>query len=255
MNRDASLFCAAPDSGAVARRVAAARSVRFGSAFRPAAASLGGLAGRSRRRNKPGRGRNSCTPPPGCGSLRTRKTVPIRPCQGRRRIEQVDERHNCRDIDPACVPSTSVGHGAGSLPPSSDRRRACPSIRARLYPQAHACVSPTSSEEVTPSPPPPGTAQVRLQHARARFTRIRTAIHKEARAWEYSSFRRCVAAGLYPLEWGGTEGDEIYGGEREWGYGRDGTQRLKPAAGLRWRAGARPTLAAAVHAHFLREKL
>jgi hypothetical protein len=24
-----------------------------------------------------------------------------------------------------------------------------------------------------------------------------------------------VAAGLYPLEWGGTEGDEIYGGERE----------------------------------------
>jgi hypothetical protein len=34
------------------------------------------------------------------------------------------------------------------------------------------------------------------------------------RAWEYASFRRCVAAGLYPSEWGGTEGDEIYGGER-----------------------------------------
>jgi hypothetical protein len=26
-----------------------------------------------------------------------------------RRIEQVDERHDCRDIDPACVPSTVWG--------------------------------------------------------------------------------------------------------------------------------------------------
>ncbi len=37
---------------------------------------------------------------------------------------------------------------------------------------------------------------------------------KAARAWEYSSFHRCVATGLYPMEWGGTEGDAIYGGER-----------------------------------------
>ncbi len=32
---------------------------------------------------------------------------------------------------------------------------------------------------------------------------------------EHSSFRRCVAAGLYPLEWDGTQGDAIYDGERE----------------------------------------
>jgi hypothetical protein len=49
--------------------------------------------------------------------------------------------------------------------------------------------------------------------------------------------------GLYPLEWGGTQGDEIDGGERERGYRPDGTQQWKPAASLRWRAGARPTLA------------
>jgi putative transposase len=47
------------------------------------------------------------------------------------------------------------------------------------------------------------------------FNPVKHGLVKEARAWEYSSFHRCVAAGLYPLEWGGTQGDEIYGGERE----------------------------------------
>jgi putative transposase len=47
------------------------------------------------------------------------------------------------------------------------------------------------------------------------FNPVKHGLVKEARAWEYSSFHRCVAAGLYPLEWGGTDGDAIYGGERE----------------------------------------
>ena len=47
------------------------------------------------------------------------------------------------------------------------------------------------------------------------FNPVKHGLVKEARAWEYSSFRRCVAAGLYPLDWGGTGGDAIYGGERE----------------------------------------
>jgi hypothetical protein len=44
---------------------------------------------------------------------------------------------------------------------------------------------------------------------------VKHGLVKAARAWEYASFRRCVAAGLYPLEWGGIQRDEIYGGERE----------------------------------------
>jgi putative transposase len=36
----------------------------------------------------------------------------------------------------------------------------------------------------------------------------------EARAWEYSSVRRCVAAGLYPADWDGTGGDGMNGAER-----------------------------------------
>jgi hypothetical protein len=133
VNRDASLFCGVPGSGAVARHAAVVRSARFGSAVRPAAASLGAPAGRSLRRNKPGRGRNSCTPRPGCDSRRTRKIVPMQPRHGPRRTEQVDERHVCRDIDPACVlPSTVWGTAPRRNRQVQNRRRACPSIRANL---------------------------------------------------------------------------------------------------------------------------
>jgi putative transposase len=47
------------------------------------------------------------------------------------------------------------------------------------------------------------------------FNPVKHGLVTEARAWEYSSFRRCVAAGLYPPSWDGAGGDTIYGGERE----------------------------------------
>ena len=37
----------------------------------------------------------------------------------------VDERRDCRDIVPACVPQHGVGHGVDAEPPSCARRRAC----------------------------------------------------------------------------------------------------------------------------------
>ncbi len=133
MNHDASLSFGAPGSGVAARHAAVVRSARFGSAVRPAAASLGARAGRSCPRNKPGRGRNSYTPRPGCGRRRTRKTVPMQPRRGLQRTEQVDERHVCRDIAPACVlPSTVWGTAPRRNRQVQNRRRACPSIRANL---------------------------------------------------------------------------------------------------------------------------
>ena len=133
VNHDASLFFGAPGSGVAARHAAVARSARVGSAFRPAAASLAGPAARSLRRNKPGRGHNSCTQRPGCGSRRIRKTVPMQPRRGLPRTEQVDERHVCRDIAPACVlPSTVWGTALRPNRQVQNRRRACPSIRANL---------------------------------------------------------------------------------------------------------------------------
>ncbi len=32
--------------------------------------------------------------------------------------------------------------------------------------------------------------------------------------WPYSTFRRCVAAGLYPADWDGAGGDAVQGAER-----------------------------------------
>jgi hypothetical protein len=32
--------------------------------------------------------------------------------------------------------------------------------------------------------------------------------------WPYSTFRRCVAAGIYPADWDGTGGVPVDGGER-----------------------------------------
>ena len=45
------------------------------------------------------------------------------------------------------------------------------------------------------------------------FNPVKHGLVAEARDWEYSSFRRCVAAGLYPAEWDGAGGDAINGGE------------------------------------------
>ena len=66
-------------------------------------------AARSRRRNRSGRGHSSCRSTPGrdnphkeTASLAARHDV-------RTRYRHVDERHDCQDNVPACVPSTVWG--------------------------------------------------------------------------------------------------------------------------------------------------
>jgi putative transposase len=46
------------------------------------------------------------------------------------------------------------------------------------------------------------------------FNPVKHGLVADAGAWEYSSFRRCVAAGLYPAQWDGAGGDAINGAER-----------------------------------------
>ena len=46
------------------------------------------------------------------------------------------------------------------------------------------------------------------------FNPVKHGLAAQARDWEYSSFRRCVAAGLYPAEWDRLGGDTMKGGER-----------------------------------------
>ncbi len=176
VNRDASLFCAAPGSGVAARHAAVVRSARFGSAVRPAATSLGAPAGRKHQCNKPARGRNSCIPRPGHGSRRTRKTVLMQPRRGLPRTEQVDERHVCRDIAPACVlPSTVWGTALSHNRQVQNRRRACPSIRANLAASPRPS-HPGIFRQNNVRPPAFRRAASPQNDARARFTRVLKAI-------------------------------------------------------------------------------
>ena len=47
------------------------------------------------------------------------------------------------------------------------------------------------------------------------FNPVKHRLVKQARDWEYSSFRRCAAAGLYPAQWDWAGGDTMNAGERE----------------------------------------
>jgi len=45
------------------------------------------------------------------------------------------------------------------------------------------------------------------------FNPVKLGLVTQAQTWEYTSFRRCVAAWLYPAEWDWAGGDTIIGGE------------------------------------------
>ena len=110
VNRDASHSCIAPGSGASARHARAVPGGWSGSAGRPRAGCGAGPARRSLRRSRSGRGRSSCRSAPGRGNPRTETAGPT-PASAVHRIggAAVDERHDCRNIGPACVPSTVWG--------------------------------------------------------------------------------------------------------------------------------------------------
>jgi putative transposase len=46
------------------------------------------------------------------------------------------------------------------------------------------------------------------------FNPVKHGLVADASAWPHSSFRRCVAAGVYPVGWGGGGGDGVMAGER-----------------------------------------
>jgi hypothetical protein len=110
VNPDASLFCRAPGSDLVERRGGVAPIDHFGSAVRHTGSRGAGPAARNLRRNRFGRGRSSRRSRPACGRPRRGTAAPTPPRHGMAE-HQVDLRHDCRDVGPACVPSTDVGHG------------------------------------------------------------------------------------------------------------------------------------------------
>lgn len=109
VNPDASLYCSAPGNDALARHGRAAHDGWSGSAVRRRPACGAALAARSRRRNKLGRGRNSCRSRLRRDNPRKEIVEPALRHRARTRKRQVDERHDCQDNHPAYVPSTVWG--------------------------------------------------------------------------------------------------------------------------------------------------
>jgi hypothetical protein len=157
VNHDASLFCSAPDSGLVVRHDGAVRWSCCGSAVRRTSASGDGPAGRSLRRSRFGRGRSSYRSRPACGSPR-RGTAALTPHRHEMAERLVDLRHDCRDIGPACVPGTGVGHGAE---PNRQVQISAPclpsrevSLTRRLPPRQPAVMPPGPCCPTWPRPSP-----------------------------------------------------------------------------------------------------
>ena len=109
VNPDASRFCTAHGNGVPARHASAVPGGWLGNVRRRHAGRSGGRLRHSLRRSKSGHGRSSCRSAPGCGIVRRQTTALTRHRRDRIDKRYVDERHDCRDTHPACVPSTVWG--------------------------------------------------------------------------------------------------------------------------------------------------
>jgi hypothetical protein len=109
VNPDASLYCNAPGSDALDRHEQAAPNDWFGNAVPPGSACLAALAARSRPRNRFGRDHSNRRSKLGRDNPRKETASPTARHDVRTRYRHVDERHDCQDNVPACVPSTVWG--------------------------------------------------------------------------------------------------------------------------------------------------
>jgi len=109
VNPDASLYCNAPGSGALGRHGQAAPDDWFANAVPPRSACAAALAARSRPRNRFGRDHSTRRSKLGRDNPRKETASPAARHDVRTRYRHVDERHDCQDNVPACVPSTVWG--------------------------------------------------------------------------------------------------------------------------------------------------
>jgi hypothetical protein len=167
VNRDASLFCRAPGSGLGARHGDVAPSDHFGNAVRHTEASSVGLAERTPRHNKFGPGRSSCRSAPASDSPRKGTAALISRRYGRNRDRHMDDRRDCRDTAPACVPSTcgarrrcgTAKFEIGAVPAleSSKLLRATQAGSQPDADQRNSNISSTSAARLRPLCPPEPT--------------------------------------------------------------------------------------------------
>jgi hypothetical protein len=145
VNPDASLYCSAPGNDALARHGRAALGGWSGSAVRRHLACVAALAARSRRRSRLGRDRNSCRSQLGRDNPHKETVEPAARHGVRTRKRQVDERHDCQDNAPACVPSTVWG--------TASRRNSQVGLGAVLaLDNEQALIPPSAPRQPKPAP-------------------------------------------------------------------------------------------------------
>ena len=156
-----------PGNDLVARHGGVALPDYSGSAVRRTAASGAGPVGRSLRHNKSGRGRSSCRSAPASDSPRKGTAALISRRYGRYRDRHRDDRRDCRDTAPACVPSTcgarrrcgTAKFEIGAVP-APRKQQALRATQAGSQPDAdqrNSNISSTSAARLKPLCPPEPT--------------------------------------------------------------------------------------------------
>ncbi len=154
-----------PGNDLVARHGGVAPPDYSGSAVRRTAASGAGPVGRSLRRNKSGRGRSSCRSAPASDSPRKGTAALIPRRYGRNRDRHMDDRRDCRDTAPACVPSTcgarrrcgTVKFDIGAVPAPRKQQTTTRHPGRQLSPTRNSNISSASAARLRPLRPPEPT--------------------------------------------------------------------------------------------------
>jgi len=144
VNPDASLYCNAPGSDALARHGQAAPDGWFGNAVPPRAACADALVARSRPCNRFGRDHSNRRSKLGRDSPRKETAHPATRHDVRTRHRHVDERRDCQDNVPACVPSTVWG--------TASRRNSQVGLGAVLALESKHASPPRAPRQLKPAP-------------------------------------------------------------------------------------------------------
>jgi hypothetical protein len=181
----------APDSDVSDWHARAAPDDWSGSVGRQHAACGAGLARRSLRHSRFGRDRNSCRSRSGRGNRHTETAGLTERRDAQTATRHVDERRVCRDIVPACVPSTVWGTASmrnrqvvlGAVLAPQGRNATPPLVTASGRARPVASALPTTSRHLSsnrrhasPQRFPGADITPPIHALRARFTRLRAAI-------------------------------------------------------------------------------
>ena len=169
VNTDGSLYCGEPGSDALGRHEQAAPDGWFGNDVPHGSACVAALAERNRPRNRFGRDHSNRRSKPERGNPRKETASPTARHDVRIRYRPVDERHDCQDNVPACVPSTVWG--------TASRRNRQVALGAVLALKSAHANKPNTTRQLKP---------ILAEPIRSSAGRIRRTEARQSRTWGHA---------------------------------------------------------------------